>query len=95
VVQVKTQENNGFVFVFHLLFSPFIFPSIIRYTALQLGVSDAKVKNITKPLREHFAKAGVHPKRKLGEFRVNPDAVLPLGKLCHFSGCKILSLILG
>mmetsp|Transcript_12936 Transcript_12936/g.25518 ORF Transcript_12936/g.25518 Transcript_12936/m.25518 type:complete len:296 (+) Transcript_12936:24-911(+) len=49
------------------------------YTALQLGVSNAKAKNITKPLLQHFANAGVHPKRKLGEFRVNPDAILPLG----------------
>ena len=56
-----------------------------RYTALQLGVSNAKAKNITKPLLQHFANAGVHPKRKLGEFRVNPDAILPLGECCVIS----------
>lgn len=49
------------------------------YTAVQLGVSDAKVKNVTKPLRAHFAKAGVHPKRKLGEFIVKPEALLEPG----------------
>ena len=49
------------------------------YTALQLGVGTAKVKNVTKPMRGHFAKAKVEPKRKLAEFRVSPEALLPLG----------------
>jgi len=49
------------------------------YTALQLGVGTAKVKNVTKPMRGHFAKAKVEPKRKLVEFRVSPDAVVPVG----------------
>ena len=40
------------------------------YTALQLGVGAAKVKNVTKPQRGHFAKAKVEPKAKLAEFRV-------------------------
>jgi large subunit ribosomal protein L3 len=33
------------------------------YTALQLGVGKAKVKNVPKPMRGHFAKAKVEPKR--------------------------------
>jgi len=49
------------------------------YTALQLGVGTAKVKNVTKPMRGHFAKAKVEPKRKLVEFRVSPDALVPVG----------------
>ncbi len=49
------------------------------YTALQLGVGKAKVKNVTKPMRGHFAKARVEPKRKLAEFRVSPDALLDVG----------------
>lgn len=49
------------------------------YTALQLGVGAAKVKNVTKPMRGHFAKAKVEPKRKLVEFRVTPDAVIEVG----------------
>jgi large subunit ribosomal protein L3 len=49
------------------------------YTALQLGVGTAKVKNTTKPERGHFAKAKVEPKRKLAEFRVAEDAVLDVG----------------
>lgn len=49
------------------------------YSAVQVGVSDAKVKNVTKPLRCHFEKAGVAPKRKVMEFRVKPEALLPVG----------------
>jgi large subunit ribosomal protein L3 len=49
------------------------------YTAVQLGVGKAKVKNVGKPMRGHFAKAKVEPKRKLAEFRVAPDALLEVG----------------
>jgi large subunit ribosomal protein L3 len=49
------------------------------YTALQLGVGKAKVKNVTKPQRGHFAKAKVEPKRRLAEFRVSPDALIEVG----------------
>jgi large subunit ribosomal protein L3 len=49
------------------------------YTALQLGVGRAKVKNVTKPQRGHFAKAKVEPKAKLVEFRVSEDALVPVG----------------
>src|SRR5690606_25131652 len=49
------------------------------YTALQLGAGTAKVKNVTKSLRGHFAKARVEPKRKLVEFRVSEDALLEVG----------------
>ena len=49
------------------------------YTALQLGVGAAKVKNVTKPQRGHFAKAKVEPKAKLVEFRVSDDALVDVG----------------
>jgi large subunit ribosomal protein L3 len=49
------------------------------YTALQLGVGAAKVKNVTKPQRGHFAKAKVEPKARLAEFRVSEDALVPIG----------------
>src|ERR671938_2104498 len=49
------------------------------YTALQLGVSAAKVKNVTKPQRGNFAAAKVEPKAKLAEFRVSDDALVPVG----------------
>jgi large subunit ribosomal protein L3 len=49
------------------------------YAALQLGLGKAKVKNVSKPERGHFAKAGVEPKRKLAEFRVDPDMMVDVG----------------
>ena len=49
------------------------------YTALQLGFGDAKVKNVSKPQRGHFARAKVEPKAKLAEFRVSEDALVPVG----------------
>src|SRR3954447_16082436 len=49
------------------------------YTAVQLGVGRAKPKTVSQPLRGHFAKAKVEPKRVVGEFRVADDAVLEVG----------------
>jgi large subunit ribosomal protein L3 len=49
------------------------------YTAVQLGIGKAKVKNVSQGLRGHYAKAKVEPKAKLVEFRVTPDAVLEVG----------------
>ena len=49
------------------------------YVAIQVGAGKAKVKNVTKPMRGHFAKARVEPKMKMCEFRVSDDAVLELG----------------
>ncbi|TQV83717.1 50S ribosomal protein L3 [Denitrobaculum tricleocarpae] len=50
------------------------------YAAVQLGNGKAKVKRVTKPMRGHYAKAKVEPKRKLGEFRVSDDALLEVGQ---------------
>lgn len=49
------------------------------HVALQLGAGRAKAKNVTKPMRGHFAKARVEPKAKLAEFRVDADALLERG----------------
>ncbi|KAB0264884.1 50S ribosomal protein L3 [Microvirga brassicacearum] len=49
------------------------------YTALQVGVGTAKVKNVSKAERGRFAVANVEPKRKIAEFRVSEDAVIPVG----------------
>jgi large subunit ribosomal protein L3 len=49
------------------------------YTAVQLGIGRAKAKNVTKPMRGHFAKAKVTPKARLAEFRVSEDALLDPG----------------
>jgi large subunit ribosomal protein L3 len=49
------------------------------YTAVQLGVGPKSAKNVTKPMRGHFAKAKVEPKAFVAEFRVADDAVLDVG----------------
>jgi large subunit ribosomal protein L3 len=49
------------------------------YTAIQLGIGKAKVKNVPKAMRGHYAKAKVEPKRKLVEFRVDPDGLVEVG----------------
>ncbi len=49
------------------------------YTAVQLGTGAVKAKNVSKPLKGHFAKAKVEPKKKLAEFRVSEDCLLSVG----------------
>lgn len=50
------------------------------YNAVQLGAGSAKVKNTSKALRGHFAKAKVEPKAQVREFRVTEDALLEVGQ---------------
>ena len=49
------------------------------YVALQLGSGLRKVKNVTKAERGNFALAKVEPKRKVTEFRVSEDGLIPVG----------------
>jgi large subunit ribosomal protein L3 len=49
------------------------------YTAVQLGIGRAKVKNVSKAERNRFAVAKVEPKLKIAEFRVNESELLPVG----------------
>ena len=49
------------------------------YTAVQLGAGQAKAKNVSKPMRGHYAAASVEPKRKMVEFRVTADNLLDVG----------------
>ncbi len=49
------------------------------YVALQLGSGERRAGNMSKADRGYFAKANVEPKRKLAEFRVSDDAMIPVG----------------
>jgi large subunit ribosomal protein L3 len=49
------------------------------YVALQLGSGTRKVQRTTKADRGNFAIAKVEPKRKLAEFRVDNDGLIPVG----------------
>jgi len=64
VVQLKNKEKDG-------------------YTAVQMGavqVSAPKVKNVKNPLKGHFAKAKVEPRRHLAESRVAETKEYTLGQ---------------
>jgi len=50
------------------------------YTAVQLGAGSAKAKRVSAPMRGHFAKASVAPKRTLAEFRVAPENLIGVGE---------------
>jgi large subunit ribosomal protein L3 len=49
------------------------------YVALQLGAGAKKAKNTSKPMRGHFAKGEVEPKRTVAEFRVSEDNLIDVG----------------
>lgn len=49
------------------------------YTAVQLGYGKAKVKNVTKAMRGHFAANKIEPAAKVVEFRVDEDKLLKAG----------------
>jgi large subunit ribosomal protein L3 len=49
------------------------------YTAVQVGVGKAKVKNTNKSVRGQFAVANVEPKSKVVEFRVSSDNLIEVG----------------
>lgn len=64
VTQMKTKENDG-------------------YTALQLAsmkLPPAKARNVSKPQIGHFKKAGVEPRRKMCEVRVDAVEEYKLGQ---------------
>jgi len=64
VVQVKNAEKDG-------------------YSAMQLAackVPASKVKNVSKPLKGHYAKAKVEPRRHLKESKVSDNEMLAVGE---------------
>ncbi len=50
------------------------------YSAVQLGAGSAKAKRTSRPMRGHFAAAKVEPKRKVAEFRVDPQNLIAVGE---------------
>ncbi|MCY4541621.1 MAG: 50S ribosomal protein L3 [Rhodobacteraceae bacterium] len=49
------------------------------YTAVQLGAGNARPHRVSRPMRRHFAAAGVAPKSRLAEFRVSPENLVDVG----------------
>ena len=50
------------------------------YAAVQLGAGTAKAKRVSQAMRGHFAAAKVEPKRKIAEFRVDPENLIEVGE---------------
>jgi len=51
----------------------------VPVTVLQLGSGARRSNNMSKADRGYFGKQNVEPKRKLAEFRVTEDALIPVG----------------
>ena len=51
------------------------------YEAVQVGFGDISAKAVTKPLKGHFDKADVAPKRTLREFRLEDCSALNVGDI--------------
>ena len=51
------------------------------YDAVQLGFIDAKEKQLSKPQKGHFAKAGLTAKKHLKEFRLEDAASMNVGDI--------------
>ena len=51
------------------------------YEAVQLGFIEAKEKQLSKPAKGHFAKAGVAAKKHLKEFRLEDCSALNVGDM--------------
>ena len=50
------------------------------YSAVQMGFGDIREKLVNKPLKGHFAKAGVAPKRFLKEFKLEDSENYTVGQ---------------
>lgn len=51
------------------------------YDAVQVAFGNIKQKNVTKPLKGHYEKAGVEAKRELREFRFDDCSSYEVGKV--------------
>ncbi len=51
------------------------------YTAIQVGFGDMKANKVTKPMKGHFAKSDVAPKRVLREFRMDNTDEINVGDI--------------
>ena len=51
------------------------------YEAIQIGYGDLKASKVNKPMKGHFAKGDVAPKKVLREFRVNDTAAYNVGDI--------------
>lgn len=58
------------------------------YSALVLGIKNAKLSKVTKPMKQIFANAKIEPKVKLKEFRISAEQFIDIGSVLevnHFA----------
>ena len=70
------------------------------YTAVQLGVGEAKQSRVKVPMKGHMSRwdPTTKPKRKLGEFRVSKDCLLEPGTVIqamHFVPGQVRYMSIG
>ena len=53
------------------------------YEAVQIGYGERKQKHLTKPLKGHFDRAGIEPKKVLAEFDIVPGFDYKVGQSFH------------
>lgn len=51
------------------------------YEAVQVGFGDVKINRVNKPMKGHFDKGGVAPKKTLKEFRLEDCSALNVGDI--------------
>ena len=51
------------------------------YEAIQVGFGDVKVARVNKPMKGHFDKANVAPKKTLKEFRLDDISAMNVGDI--------------
>lgn len=50
-----------------------------EFYQVQMGIGQRNIKKLTKPLLGHYVKAGIPPKKRLAEFKVSKECLLPVG----------------
>ncbi len=93
-------DKDGNLIVCTVIFTePNIISQIKRvekdgYNAVQLSaikVKAPKVRNVTKPLKGHFKKAGIEPRQHLAESRIENPEEFQVGQevgVAYFAGCE-------
>jgi len=66
------------------------------YAAVQVGVEPLPERKVTRPMKGHFARAKVAPRRVLREFRIDADEAYAVGQeitVADFSGGDLVDVV--
>ena len=62
------------------------------YEAIQVGFGDVKVSRVNKPMKGHFDKADVAPKKTLKEFRLDSIDGIEVGNILKADTCEVVDV---